>query len=98
MKAKFGGGSFENNKTFKFTQALARQLFFLLYRYYNSYYNSFPKSNTHFFKANTNTTKKETLARCFPVNFAKFLRIPIFMEHLWSTASGFILMESLNIT
>ena len=28
-----------------------------------------------------NFTKKETLDRCFPVNFAKFLRTPIFTEH-----------------
>ena len=31
--------------------------------------------------------KKETLTRCFPVNFAKFLRTPLFTEHLWSTVS-----------
>ena len=31
-----------------------------------------------------NFMKKETLRhRCYPVKFAKFLRTPIFMEHLW---------------
>ena len=29
-----------------------------------------------------NKVTKETLAQCFPVNFAKFLRTPIFIEHL----------------
>ena len=27
--------------------------------------------------------KKRFRHRCFPVNFAKFLRIPLFTEHLW---------------
>ena len=27
--------------------------------------------------------KKELWHRCFPVNFAKFLRTPIFKEHFW---------------
>ena len=27
--------------------------------------------------------------RCFSVNFAKFLRIPFFAEHLWATASKY---------
>ena len=27
--------------------------------------------------------KKETLAQCFPVNFAKFLRTTFYIEHLW---------------
>ena len=27
--------------------------------------------------------KKEVLHRCFPVNFAKFLRAPFIIEHLW---------------
>ena len=27
--------------------------------------------------------KKESLAQCFPVNFAKFLRTPFLTEHLW---------------
>ena len=30
-----------------------------------------------------NFIKKETLAQVFPVNSAKFLRIPFFSEHLW---------------
>ena len=30
--------------------------------------------------------KKRLWHRCFPVNFAQFLRIP-FTEHLWATAS-----------
>ena len=30
------------------------------------------------------TSLKKTLChRCFPVNFAKFLRTPFFIEHLW---------------
>ena len=28
--------------------------------------------------------------RCFPVNFAKFLRISFFPEHLWETASVYL--------
>ena len=27
--------------------------------------------------------KKRLWHRCFPVNFVKFLRTPIFVEHLW---------------
>ena len=27
--------------------------------------------------------KKRPWNRCFPVNFAKFLRTPFFIEHLW---------------
>ena len=27
--------------------------------------------------------------RCLPLNFAKFLRTPIFTEHLWTTASEY---------
>ena len=27
--------------------------------------------------------KKRLRHRCFPVNFVKFLRTPIFIEHLW---------------
>ena len=27
--------------------------------------------------------KKRVCQRCFPVNFAKFLRTPFFLEHLW---------------
>ena len=27
--------------------------------------------------------KKRLWHRCFPVNFAKFLRTPFFIEHLW---------------
>ena len=27
--------------------------------------------------------KKRIWHRCFPVNFAKFLRTPFFIEHLW---------------
>ena len=34
------------------------------------------------------------LAKCFPVNFAKFLRTPIFTEHL-VTASGCCALETL---
>ena len=30
-----------------------------------------------------NFIKKETLYRCFPVNFEKFLRTPFYKEHLW---------------
>ena len=30
---------------------------------------------------------KKLLHRCFPVNFAKFLRTPIFTKHIWATAS-----------
>ena len=30
-----------------------------------------------------NFIKKETLAQCFPVNFAEFLRTPFITEHLW---------------
>ena len=26
--------------------------------------------------------------KCFPVNFAKFLRTPFLTEHLWTTASA----------
>ena len=32
--------------------------------------------------------KKRLWHSCFPVNFAKFLRTPSFIEHLWSTASS----------
>ena len=32
--------------------------------------------------------KKGYWHRCFPVNFAKFLRTPLFTERLWTTASG----------
>ena len=32
--------------------------------------------------------KKRLWHRCFPVNFAKFLRTPFFTEHLWTTAFG----------
>ena len=35
-----------------------------------------------------NFIKKETLTKCFPVNFAKFLKIAFFTEHLWAIASG----------
>ena len=31
--------------------------------------------------------KKRLWYSCFPVNFMKFLRTPIFIEHLWTTAS-----------
>ena len=31
--------------------------------------------------------KKRLWHRCFPMNFAKFLRAPFFTEHLWTTAS-----------
>ena len=31
--------------------------------------------------------KKRLWHRCFPVNFAKFLRTPFLIEHLWMTAS-----------
>ena len=31
--------------------------------------------------------KKWLWHRCFPVNFAIFLRTPFFIEHLWTTAS-----------
>ena len=31
--------------------------------------------------------KKETLAQCFHVNFAKYLRTSFLTEHLWATAS-----------
>ena len=34
-----------------------------------------------------NFIKKRNWHRCFPVNFAKFLRTPFFTEHLWTTAS-----------
>ena len=34
--------------------------------------------------------KKRLWHRCFPVNFAKFLRTPLFTEHLWATASSFL--------
>ena len=34
-----------------------------------------------------NFIKKETCHRCFPVNFAKFPRLPFFIEHLRATAS-----------
>ena len=30
-----------------------------------------------------NFITKETLLRCFPVNFAKFLRTPFFVEYPW---------------
>ena len=33
--------------------------------------------------------KKRLQSRCFPVNFAKFLKTPFFKEHLRATASGF---------
>ena len=32
--------------------------------------------------------KKRLWHRCFPVNFAKFLRTHFVTEHLWSTTSG----------
>ena len=36
--------------------------------------------------------RKRTLwHRCFPVNLAKFLRTPFLKEHLWATASKFLL-------
>ena len=38
--------------------------------------------------------KKRLQSRCFPVNFAKFLKTPFFKEHLWTIASGFF--HSLN--
>ena len=31
--------------------------------------------------------KKNLCHRCFPVNFAKILRTPFFIEYLWTTAS-----------
>ena len=31
--------------------------------------------------------KKRLWHRCFPVNFAKFIRTPFFIEHFWTTAS-----------
>ena len=31
--------------------------------------------------------KKSLWHRCFPVNFAKFIRTPFFTEHLWATGS-----------
>ena len=33
--------------------------------------------------AQTSSVKKRLWSRCFPVNFAKFLRTPFFTEHLW---------------
>ena len=33
----------------------------------------------------------EAWHRCFPVNFAKFLRTLFLTEHLWATASPFVL-------
>ena len=36
-----------------------------------------------------NLLKKDS-NRCFPVNFAKFLRTPFFTEHLWTAASTFL--------
>ena len=34
--------------------------------------------------------------RCFPVNFAKFSRNPLFIEHLWTTASKLLLSQYLR--
>ena len=33
--------------------------------------------------------KKRLWHRCFPVNFKKFLRTAFFIEHFWTTTSGF---------
>ena len=38
--------------------------------------------------------KKRLWHRCFPVNFAKFLRTPIFTEHLWWLLLDFLLFVS----
>ena len=32
--------------------------------------------------------KRRIEHRCFPVNFAKFLRTPFFIEHLWTASSA----------
>ena len=42
--------------------------------------------------------KKRLWHRCFPVNFAKFLRTTFFIEHLWVTASGNIMSYNKNMT
>ena len=34
--------------------------------------------------------KERLWYKCFPVNFAKFLRTPFFTKHLWTTVSVFI--------
>ena len=38
---------------------------------------------THFSMRPVTLLKKRLWHRCFPVNFAKFLRTPFLAEHLW---------------
>ena len=40
--------------------------------------------------------EKRPWHRCFPVNFAKFLRTPFFTEHLWWVLLGFISWNTFN--
>ena len=40
--------------------------------------------------------EQRLLHRCFPVNFAKFLRTPFFTEHLWWLLLGFISWNTFN--
>ena len=40
-------------------------------------------------QASANNLKKRLRHRCFPVNFATFLRTPFFTEHFWVTAFEF---------
>ena len=41
--------------------------------------------------------KKRLSHRCFPVNFAKFLKTRFFAENLWATASVLVLRLKKNI-
>ena len=60
--------------------------------YEKSFLRNFPKftgkyqCQSLFFNKVAGLLKKRLWHRCFPVNFAKFLRVPFFTEHLWTTA------------
>ena len=46
----------------------------------------------------TTLFKKRLWPRCFPVNFAKYLRTPIFIEHLWWLLLAFVRYLEYNQT
>ena len=48
-----------------------------------SKYGEIQSQNPFFNKVPATLLKERSWRRCFPVNFAKFLRIPLFTEHLW---------------
>ena len=51
--------------------------------YTNIFNSCLQKQPPELFFRRATSLKKRLCHRCFPVNFAKFLRTPFFTEHLW---------------